>query len=73
VYDGDALLELHLDTRHPVWRALPEGPVALLTVVADYVYLPASVNADDAPDPAGGRADQLLRHGAGAGRRRGGR
>ena len=45
LYDGAALIELHLARPNPVWRALAERPVALFTVVADYVYVPAAVNA----------------------------
>ena len=52
LYDGDALLELHLARPNPVWRALAERPVALFTVVADYVYVPAAVNAGPGSDPA---------------------
>jgi len=44
VYDGADLVVLHLARPNPVWRALEERPRALLTVVADYVYVPASVN-----------------------------
>ena len=52
LYDGDALLELHLARPNPVWRALAERPVALFTVVADYVYVPAAVNAAPGSDPS---------------------
>jgi transcriptional regulator len=54
LYDGDALLELHLARPNPVWRALAERPVALFTVVADYVYVPAAVNTGPGSDPAVG-------------------
>jgi transcriptional regulator len=54
LYDGDALLELHLARPNPVWAALAERPVALFTVVADYVYVPAAVNAAPASDPTVG-------------------
>jgi transcriptional regulator len=52
IFDGDHTLELHLAKPNPVWRALAERPRALLTVVADYVYVPAAVNADEGEDPA---------------------
>ncbi len=50
-FDGGATVELHLARPNPVWRALEERPRALLTVVADYVYVPAAVNADPGSDP----------------------
>jgi transcriptional regulator len=52
IFDGDHTLEMHLARPNPVWRALAERPRALLTVVADYVYVPAAVNADPGDDPA---------------------
>jgi len=52
MYDGDGLIELHLARPNPVWRALAERPVALFTVIADYVYVPAAVNAAPGSDPA---------------------
>lgn len=52
IFDGDVTLELHLARPNPVWRALAERPRALFTVVADYVYVPAAVNADEGEDPA---------------------
>ena len=54
LYDGDALLELHLARPNAVWAALAERPVALFTVVADYVYVPAAVNARPTSDPTVG-------------------
>lgn len=51
-FDGDHTIELHLARPNPVWRALAERPRALLTVIADYVYIPAAVNADVDKDPA---------------------
>lgn len=44
VYDGAETLLLHLARPNPVWQALEERPRALLTVIADYVYIPAGVN-----------------------------
>jgi len=52
IFDGEHTLELHLARPNPVWRALAERPRALLTVVADYVYVPAAVNSDAGDDPA---------------------
>src|ERR1039458_5511951 len=45
-FDGESAVELHLAKANPVWNALAERPRALLTVVTDYVYVPAAVNAD---------------------------
>ena len=52
IFDGERTLELHLARPNPVWRAPTERPRALFTVVADYVYVPAAVNADLGEDPA---------------------
>lgn len=49
LFDGDRTIELHLARPNPVWAALEERPRALLTVVGDYVYVPAEVNAGDDP------------------------
>jgi transcriptional regulator len=52
IFDGENTIELHLARPNPVWAALAERPRALLTVVADFVYVPAAVNADAGDDPA---------------------
>jgi transcriptional regulator len=52
IFDGENTIELHLARPNPVWAALTERPRALLTVVADFVYVPAAVNADAGDDPA---------------------
>jgi len=52
IFDGEHTIELHLARANPVWRALAERPRALLAVMADYVYIPAAVNADAGDDPA---------------------
>jgi transcriptional regulator len=51
IFDGGNTIELHLARPNPVWAALAERPRALLTVVADFVYVPAAVNADAGEDP----------------------
>jgi transcriptional regulator len=51
-FDGQRTVELHLAKPNPIWRPLAERPRALLTVVTDYVYIPAAVNADAGADPA---------------------
>lgn len=53
VYDGAHTVLLHLARPNPVWEALDELPRALLTVVADYVYVPAGLN--QGPTGAPGR------------------
>jgi len=52
LFDGERTVELHLAKPNPVWRALAERPRALLTVVTDYVYVPAVVNTKVGDDPA---------------------
>ena len=52
IFDGAHTVELHLARPNPVWRALAERPRALLTVVADYVYVPAAINTDAGDDPS---------------------
>jgi transcriptional regulator len=51
IFDGEHTVELHLARPNPVWRALADHPRALLTVVADYVYVPAAVNSNAGDDP----------------------
>jgi transcriptional regulator len=51
-FDGVSCVELHLAKPNPVWRALTERPRALLTVVTDYVYVTAAINAEGGDDPA---------------------
>lgn len=45
LFDGDRTIELHLARPNPVWAALDERARAVFTVIADYVYVPAAVNA----------------------------
>ena len=52
IFDGESTVELHLARPNPVWRALAERSRPLLTVVADYVYVPAEVHADAGDDPS---------------------
>lgn len=52
IFDGEHTIELHLARPNPLWRALAERPRALLSVIADDIYIPAAVNADDGEDPA---------------------
>lgn len=50
LFDGENTIELHLARPNPAWAALAERPRALITVVADFVYVPAAVNADAGDD-----------------------
>jgi transcriptional regulator len=53
-YDGKETVLLHFVRDNPVWAALTERPVAILSVVADYAYIPSYVNAgEEAPQEWG--------------------
>jgi|HubBroStandDraft_1064217.scaffolds.fasta_scaffold59256_2 transcriptional regulator len=53
-YDGKETVVLHFVRDNPVWAALAERPVALLSVVAAYAYIPSYVNAgEEAPEEWG--------------------
>jgi len=51
-FDGACTIELHLASSNPIWGALTERPRALLTVIADYVYVPAAINTNADQSPA---------------------
>jgi transcriptional regulator len=53
-YDGDATVVLHLARPNPVWAAIEENPTVLLTVIADYAYVPGTWKADEGADPRTG-------------------
>ena len=46
VYDGDRTIRLHLARPNPIWEALTENPVALVSVYGDYAYIPTQWNAN---------------------------
>lgn len=48
IYDGDRTIRLHLAAPNPVWEALAENPVALVSVYGDYAYIPTRWNANAA-------------------------
>jgi transcriptional regulator len=53
-YDGKETVVMHFVRDNPVWEALSERPVALLSVLADYTYVPSYVNAgEEAPEEWG--------------------
>src|SRR5260221_3451647 len=50
VYDGDLTIRLHLAVPNPVWEALAENPLALVSVFGDYTYIPTQWNANPGSD-----------------------
>jgi transcriptional regulator len=51
VLDGDEVV-LHLARPNPVWQAIEENPVVLLSVAGDWAYVPAAWKAIGDEDPA---------------------
>lgn len=51
-YDGDRCVVLHLARPNPLWRAVEENPSVVLSVVADWAYVPAAWKAVGEQDPA---------------------
>ena len=50
IYDGDRTVRLHLAAPNPVWDALAENPLALVSVYGDYAYIPTQWNANPGTD-----------------------
>jgi transcriptional regulator len=46
IYDGDRTIRLHLAAPNPVWEALAENPLALVSLFGDYAYIPTQWNAN---------------------------
>ena len=54
IYDGDRTIRLHLALPNPVWDALAENPLALVSVYGDHAYIPTQWNANPGSDVAYG-------------------
>src|SRR5258708_4870302 len=50
IYDRDRTIRLHLAVPNPVWEALAENPLALVSVYGDYTYIPTQWNANAGTD-----------------------
>ena len=50
VYDGAATIRLHLARPNPVFAALSENPLAVISVYGAYTYIPGTWNADEGAD-----------------------
>jgi transcriptional regulator len=46
VYDGEATIRLHLARANPILAALAENPVAVMSVIGAYTYIPTNWNAN---------------------------
>lgn len=53
-YDGERTVIAHFAKPNPVWEALAERPRAVLSLVADYVYVPSDWNAGEEAPPEWG-------------------
>jgi len=51
IYDGAATVRLHLAQPNPVWEALAENPLAVISVYGDYAYIPTGWNANAGVPP----------------------
>jgi transcriptional regulator len=47
VYDGVATIRLHLARTNPILTALAENPIAVMSVIGAYIYIPTDWNAND--------------------------
>jgi len=54
IYDGDTTVRLHLARPNPVWDALVENPLAVISVYGDYTYIPTGWNANAGTPPEHG-------------------
>jgi transcriptional regulator len=44
IFDGESTIRLHLARPNPVWAALEENPVAMVSVIGDVAFIPSSWN-----------------------------
>ena len=54
IYDGETTVRLHLARPNPVWEALAENPLAVISVYGDYTYIPTGWNANAGVPPEHG-------------------
>ena len=54
IYDGDTTVRLHLARPNPVWDAIAENPLAVISVYGDYTYIPTGWNANAGVPPEQG-------------------
>ena len=54
IYDGATTVRLHLARPNPVWAALAENPLAVISVYGDYTYIPTGWNANAGTAPEHG-------------------
>ena len=54
IYDGDTTVRLHLARPNPVWEAIAENPLAVISVYGDYTYIPTAWNANAGVPPEHG-------------------
>jgi len=52
VFDGARTILLHLARANPIWNALEENPMAIMSLAGAYTYIPTDVN-DGAREPNG--------------------
>ena len=54
IYDGQTTVRLHLAGPNPVWEALAENPLAIISVYGDHTYIPTGWNANAGVPPEHG-------------------
>ena len=54
VFDGEQTISLHLARPNPIWDALVANPIAVLSVIGAYSYIPAGWNAGEGQPPEHG-------------------
>jgi transcriptional regulator len=51
IYDGESSIALHLARDNPIWDALDENPMAVMSVIGAYTYIPTGWNAEAGQQP----------------------